>query len=143
MKCPKCESDNTQKLSLVYASGVSDVNTTTSGVGVGMGFSSIGVGLGSETSKGTQQTLLSQASAPPQEIRYYVVFIIAVILSGMTIYFLNYIFLSYVIIFSIACGAVFWLKKLHYYNSVIFVRDYNTWNSQYMCLKCACNFIPS
>lgn len=44
--CPSCKDENTQRLSLVYESGLSDVNTHSRGVGVGIGGGGIGVGVG-------------------------------------------------------------------------------------------------
>ena len=46
MQCPNCESDNVQRLSVAYKSGLSTSENTTSGVGIGFSGGGFGAGVG-------------------------------------------------------------------------------------------------
>ena len=51
MQCPKCQSDNTQRLQVVYGGGTQNISTSSSsvivgGVGSGMGGGTIASGAG-------------------------------------------------------------------------------------------------
>lgn len=64
LACPKCGSENVQKISLVRSAGITHVTSqhNSSGVGVGVGPGGIGVGVGKSqgTSRGVQQSEISK-----------------------------------------------------------------------------------
>jgi hypothetical protein len=66
MKCPKCESENTQRLEVAFHSGTQNISTTsnTAGVGIGSG-GRIGFGGGVTTTSGQSQSVLASACSPP------------------------------------------------------------------------------
>ena len=63
-ECPDCGSSDTAKISVVYSTGTSAVNTVTTGVGVGSGGN---VGAGVATTTGTTQSLQAKSIAPPKK----------------------------------------------------------------------------
>ncbi len=65
LQCPECASDNVQRVSIVFESGTSTIQSRTAGVGLVGG----GLGVGGATTKGVQQTTLSQKLAPPSKHR--------------------------------------------------------------------------
>lgn len=64
MQCPKCGSDQTQRLKLIYESGTKDINTTGYTAGTGIG-SLVGLGGAATKTTGTSQSLMAQRTAPP------------------------------------------------------------------------------
>jgi DNA-directed RNA polymerase subunit RPC12/RpoP len=65
--CPKCGSEEVKKLSIVHASGFSNLQSQTLMSGVGIGGGEIGIGMGTAVTSGTQQTSLSTSVAPPAQ----------------------------------------------------------------------------
>lgn len=68
--CKACESENVQRLSVIYESGLSDINTKSRAAGIGFGRGGIGVGVGRSKTSGTSQTAASQRAAPPPKKKY-------------------------------------------------------------------------
>jgi hypothetical protein len=68
--CPHCGSDQTQKLSVIFQSGTSNIQTESSSLGTGLtgfGRGQQGIIVGSTTTKGVQQTHLAISAAPPAQ----------------------------------------------------------------------------
>lgn len=66
MKCPKCESDNTQRLQVAFHSGTQNISTTSNSAGVGIGSGGrIGFGGGVTKTSGQSQSVLAAACSPP------------------------------------------------------------------------------
>jgi formate/nitrite transporter FocA (FNT family) len=66
MQCPKCSSDNTQKLKIIYESGTKEINTTGYSAGTGLG-SLVGIGGAATKTTGRSQSLMAQRIAPPRK----------------------------------------------------------------------------
>lgn len=66
MKCPKCESENTQRLEVAFHSGTQNISTSsnTAGMGIGSG-GRIGFGGGVTKTSGQSQSVLAATCAPP------------------------------------------------------------------------------
>jgi hypothetical protein len=64
MQCTKCNSDNTQRLEVVFEGGTQNINTTSNSAGAGIG-GSFGVGGIRTSTSGTSQTSLAQKASPP------------------------------------------------------------------------------
>jgi transcription elongation factor Elf1 len=139
-KCPKCSSEQTQSLSIVYQSGLSEFNATTSGNGISNTWSS--------NTSGTKQTRLSAMAAPPGKrsyiwlmVGFFVIFIIWV-LAVATIGVLLKI--SPDIINAIAeIGKWLIVALWSYFTYRAFVFNRNTrpllikkWESKFICLRC-------
>lgn len=66
LRCPQCGSDDVRRLSVVYASGLSSLESSSSLVGVGVGDGGeVGIAAGGASTSGIQQTALAKAAAPP------------------------------------------------------------------------------
>lgn len=64
MKCPKCESENTQRLEVIFHGGTQDINTTSKTAGGGIG-GAFGIGGAVTKTSGQSQSLLAQKATPP------------------------------------------------------------------------------
>ncbi|MBF0293538.1 MAG: DUF4339 domain-containing protein [Nitrospinae bacterium] len=64
--CPKCKSDNVQRVEILYNSGITNTATKTAAIGAGISGGSIGLGVGGATTKGTSLTQLAELLAPPK-----------------------------------------------------------------------------
>lgn len=66
--CPKCQTTDIKKASLMYESEIKSLDLSTAGVGGGIGSGgNKGVGVFGASSRGTQVSLLAQRLAPPKE----------------------------------------------------------------------------
>ena len=146
ISCATCQSENVQKLSLVYQNGLSDLSGTQTAVGIGIGRGGLGVGSGRSKIKGTQQSSLSQKASPPFKkrvirnafihlaITFLVVPMIMVSLFNNTAASISVVIYA---VFAI-CHTIKSIKfNLSEYPSL-----YNTWNQQFMCLTCGVLFAP-
>lgn len=67
MKCPKCESDNTQRMEVAFHSGTQNTSTTSSATGLGFSGGRIGIAGGVSKTSGQTQSTLASACAPPEK----------------------------------------------------------------------------
>lgn len=66
MKCPKCESDNTQRLEVAFQGGTQNISTSSNTTGIGIsGGGRIGLGLAKTKTSGQSQSILAQQASPP------------------------------------------------------------------------------
>ena len=66
MKCPKCESENTQRLEIAFHHGTQNISSSTRSTGIGIGSGgNIGLGFGKAKTSGQSQSMLAQQAAPP------------------------------------------------------------------------------
>lgn len=70
LNCQKCNSTRWKLCPVIYAEGLTSVDTHTSGSALGAGVASAGLGMGyaraSASTSGSHQTSLSKAAAPPE-----------------------------------------------------------------------------
>jgi hypothetical protein len=72
MICKNCNSENTQKLSIIYENGTNNISTNSKTVGVGFGGGGgIGIGRSSTNTSGTSQSILAQKVSPPKKNSYF------------------------------------------------------------------------
>jgi len=81
--CPKCGSENTQKITAVAASGTTEGTSQTTTVGGGVGGGGFGAGVASGTTKSQFQTELAKRFSPPEKEMEGVFFHI---ITGLIIY---------------------------------------------------------
>jgi hypothetical protein len=149
IECPTCQSENVQKMSMVYESGMSsiDANATTGGINGGGG----GFGIGGARTKinGNQQTELSKKANPPvkkKTIRnaflYFVgIFIIPALINNV-LHINNQTIQVLVGICYLALGAYHVFTNIKY-NMTIWPKLHETWDKEFMCLKCGVIFVPN
>ena len=149
--CPTCGSENTQRLSTVYMSGVSRFSAVTSGFGWAGGPAG-----GSGRTEGTTQTQLSLLAAPPEKFRYWPgVGLIAVspLLSALTAegirriaggfrLTLRFDDLATGSFFLLAIVAFLLLMKAFRYNRRTWPMLLLRWNMSFTCSRCGRVFIP-
>lgn len=130
MRCTKCESDNTQRLEVVYMNGTSVINTKSRSLGVGM---SDGLGLGAiaTKTKGTSQTVLSEQAAPPHKKSYkwpgICVFLAAFFMAGSTV--LGWLMIA---------GGGWFIYQAYQHNTNVWPELYKRWQASWLCHKCGC-----
>jgi DNA-directed RNA polymerase subunit RPC12/RpoP len=145
--CPRCSGEDVKKLSIVHASGSSNLQAMTLVGGAGIGGGELGVGIGAAHTSGIQQTTLSSKVAPPLQRR-------AMSSAGITFYlicFLSLIF-SWVTdvggpesylwgIGSIACLIVV-VVRVHQRRAAMTWNETEwpllraAWDRSFMCMRC-------
>ena len=130
MFCSNCNSPDVRKLSLVYESGLSFLNTTTTGAGFGGAFA-----VGGAQTKGTQMTATSAKAAPPQKRsnNTAVGFLVISGLLGLAWHF-------WFIATALALLSIIGTNK---YNKEQWPPLYAAWDRQYMCGRCGAIMVPS
>jgi predicted nucleic-acid-binding Zn-ribbon protein len=134
MQCPKCSSENTQRLELIFESGTQQIRTTSNTVGGGGGFGGGGFGGGGvTTTSGTQQTESAKKAAPPAKKSYAGAIILAVIAFPV-------IFNPSAMYILVAAGctalAVWLWRRASDYNTNVWPGLKKIWLESWMCNKC-------
>ncbi len=131
--CQSCQSDNIQKLSLVYEGGLTQLDGKQSGVGVGIGAGGLGFGLGSSKLKGVNQSMLSKRAAPPAKKRM----IRNAIFYGVGVWFVwNFIPGNLGMVLILALGGGLHVFLNYKYNRDKFPMLFGEWDLSYLCQKC-------
>lgn len=142
-ECPACHSENTNKLSMTYEAGLSNIKTRTTGLGVGVGRGGIGLGIGGGKTKGTTQTQESQRAAPPPKKRFIkplaLILIITVVVS--LVVGKNHI-LQPVISIVWLLSSVGWIAWAVYYNTKQWPALKLIWDKSFICNRCGQVFQP-
>ena len=155
--CPHCESDQTQKLSVIYESGTSVINTKSSHGAVGIADEGFVPIIGSSKTEGVQQTsLAANASPPPQKDEFgLVAVIISIVLApvaGIIGLFLAAIvtkneivvacvlFLVPPLVILWASGKCFACRGNREWNRDVWPKLRDEWNRKWFCHKCGVMF---
>ena len=136
--CPSCNSNNIQRLSVIYEAGLSNINTRSKGTAIGFGRGGIGLGVGASKTSGTSQTATSRRAAPPTKKRYlkpllmiFGIFLLATIFIGTK----NNIFGNLLSIIWLA-ASVGWVYYAFQYNSKTWPSLKTAWDGSYLCNRC-------
>ena len=135
MKCPKCNSENTQRLEVVYDNGTHDINTKSKSSGIGFGRGGIGFGLGSTKTSGKSVSGSAQKAALPSKksFKYQIIGLIAGVYTiGSAGSSLGFKIAGVAVI---AASAYVFYKNITY-NSKVFPNLYQTWLNSWFCTKC-------
>lgn len=133
LSCPKCRSENTQKLSLAVEGGT----FSTKGLTVGVGAAKGGAGLMAASTKGSSTSKLAQKHEAPEKV--------PVIRGGLSIIAIAWavsLFAgswAFTLGCLIAAVAAVWGWK---YNFIDYGRELTEWNAKYLCLRCSEVFTP-
>lgn len=147
IECPKCNSTEFTKLSLIYASGFSNLEARSRGWGLLFGNGGADVALGSFRTKGEIQTRLSQRVSPPHKWSYWKIMVGGLI--GLLIFefilgnvdtFLRmggnfnqqlaWLGYSYLGVVASALCVAFW------YNHSVIPKRHRVWDRSFMCRRC-------
>ncbi len=124
--CPKCHSENTQKLSIIYGAGTSGVDLSTVGAGVASG-----LGVGAAATTGKTQSALAKKYAPPQKIQLFATTVALLVIGGFFSIFFG------AAAFFIAAGiAVFFIFRAVKHNTKQYPVEYAAWDKKFLCLRC-------
>ncbi|MFA9190663.1 hypothetical protein AAGV28_04700 [Flavobacterium sp. FZUC8N2.13] len=138
MICKNCNSENTQKISLIYEKGTNNISTNSKTVGVGIG-TGVVVGSVSTNTSGKSQSLLAEKVSPPKKNSYLLAFFIITI--GL-IFLVNINELDtkgsiFGLIAILLVGFAIKIIKVTYkYNSITFPKKYMEWTKSWHCNKC-------
>lgn len=132
MICPKCNSENVQKLSVVYESGTHNINTQSNTAGGGYAFGNGGgfftVGATTRT-RGIQQSMLAEKATPPKKRPY---FPCVAFFFGILFILLDFVFLG--VVFMIVSPIYGYFA--YQYNTHTWPNLYHEWNALWHCNKC-------
>lgn len=138
LRCPKCDSSDVQRLAVVWRGGTSGIEARTTGIGIGGG----GLGVGMAETKGTQQTVLAQGAAPPEQklegvwwlgVAFGVMLLVSALVapgSGL---------IAFGTLFTGLCGVVAWAN--HQFNTREFPDLYLRWEKSFLCHRCGHQFV--
>lgn len=136
MKCPKCESENTQRLEVAFHSGTQNISTTSNTAGVGFSGGRIGVAGGVTTTSGQTQSTLAAACAPPAKKpagkRGVLIFgSVLIAICGLNIHWIFFVFSL------VGIGFMWraWLSNSKY-NTEVWPELYKHWSESWVCHKC-------
>mgnify|MGYP000075291247 CR=1 FL=1 len=136
--CPSCQSDNIQRLSVIFEGGLSDINTKTKGTALGIGRGGIGVGVGASKTTGTSQTAASKRAAPPAKKGY-----LKPLLGIFGIFFLVSMFLGGkseivggVVTVGWLAASAGWIYHAFQYNGKVWPSLKATWDNSFLCNRC-------
>ena len=148
LQCPNCKSTDLKKVSLAYQEGLQRVNMRTRLRGVVVGSDGPDVFVGRATTKGTQQTEISKAMAPPKKwsigklIRWSGLVFMPV---GWIIFYVNTLMRNALSVFSVPLtiyvvfsAALFVVLFLFYWrhNGCTYPRQYAEWSRSFICQRC-------
>jgi len=139
MICKKCNSENTQKLSLIYENGTNNISTNSKTTGVGFGRGGIGIGSASTNTSGKSQSILAQKLSPPKKNSYllagFVMILGAVFSFNLFELSIKNSFFGLIGIFILAFGIK--IFRVNYkYNTNTFPKKYLEWTKTWHCNKC-------
>lgn len=133
MQCSKCDSDNTQKLEVVFNHGTQHISAVGHISGTGTG-STPGIAGGTTHLYGTAQTKMASKVAPPDKKTHgnaAILFCIAIFclkLGDRNIY--GILFLLFI------CASGFSIYKTRTYNKTVWPGLYQQWKDSWLCNKC-------
>jgi len=139
MKCPKCESENTQRLEVAFHSGTQNISTTSNTAGVGIGGGGrIGFGGGVTKTSGQSQSVLAAACTPPAKKPYNwpaigAFFGIPMGLSGLGSMSTAVAGLAFL---GVGAFSGYALYSRRQFNSQKWPKLYQYWSESWICHKC-------
>ena len=140
--CPKCSSDNTQKISSIVEAGTTKTTGTTQSVGVASVRGGLGVGTSVGTINATSKTALATKLASPVKQNSFVFYVLMV-----SIPFLIVVIFPWYLGYPLA-GFIGWMlfqkaDKAKTYNREVFPGLLSNWQSSFYCHRCDNSFIPA
>lgn len=141
--CHTCHSENIQRLSLVYAGGLSQISSSQFGGGVGFGSRGAGVGLGTAVSTGTQQSSLSAAYEPPERkpiARWVLLYFFGfLIVPGSVIMLLDwktFVPGHWIVASTYVVVALLHVRAKVRFNGRVYPERLRRWQNSYLCMRC-------
>jgi hypothetical protein len=152
MSCPKCGSDQTQKITSLVAGGTSNTVAHTSTVGVGTVGSSVAVYSSGGTTRGSQQTELAKRFVQPRKkvvapvLGFLIDFVVWGWIPAALVYAFGSGFFSAVTFMATLVMVWRWSKKRAdrntHYNVNVYPNEAATWDHGFFCHRCDTVYIP-
>lgn len=132
MKCPTCESENTQRLETAYRSGTQNISTFSTTAGAGIGGGRLGGGGGVTRTSGQQQSMLASSCMPPSKVSYKwpIIGLIAgffLLIAGSATFLIGLV---------IGGGSGYLFYTRHQFNTQKWPSLYQRWSESWICNKC-------
>jgi hypothetical protein len=137
--CPACGSENTQKVSLIYASGTSSTESTTLGAGLVGHRGAVGIG----STKSSNRSALAQQYAPPlkKDVNrqgWWALF--GIIPAAMIGDACNSDLVGILVWILIVVALLVSTRNAMRYNRAIYPVRYEAWSKRMLCLRCGNSF---
>lgn len=138
MNCNKCDSDNTQRLEVVYESGTQNINTKTGSTGIGFGRGGAAIGFGKAKTKGIARSTSAMKAAPPTKKK--LLWFLVMVFIGLTFASRHAAPSDYLIGGALLIVGGFFLYRNIMFNRKELPRLYQIWLNSWMCNKCGSIF---
>jgi len=135
MNCPSCQTDNTQRLQIIYEGGTHNISLTSQSVGMAGGSNEgTGAGLVTTSTSGTSISQLAQKCAPPPKKSQSWPITLGTIGVFMFL-FSNGLHIMFSA-FGLIGLALFLAKRNRAYNTTVWPPLYATWQRSWHCNRC-------
>ena len=143
MNCPKCNSDNTQSLPMIYESGTSVSQSTSHSHGGGF-FNILPTFRMKTQTNSLSQSVTAQKAAPPEKQKLIVPIVLALVSLLFTLSAFGTTFNLVQFLISLVALAVFTFLTYNkiQYNKKVWPEEHNTWENSWKCHKCGTIFLP-
>ena len=128
LSCPRCKSENTQKLSLLVEGGTSKTSTTTFGVG-GVGGN---MAAGGALSSGVSTSKLAEKNKAPEKIPVIRLSLAILFLAWLISLFAGATAMTIGFLLVVVVAVSGWR-----YNWTKFGREFAQWDAKFICLRCS------
>lgn len=144
LACPKCNTSEVRKLSMIYNEGLSIINTVSHGSGAAVG-SGGGMAFGSHSShtSGRQQTALSKQAAPPDKKHWILWSTGAAICGFMALGSLSHPGFGLLVSVGLTALCVKFALSGKKYNAEVHPDLMQRWDQSFMCNRCGERFVPA
>src|SRR6266478_3838545 len=148
LRCPKCNSTDLKKVSLAYQEGQYRVDTQTRLSGVLVGGGGPDIAVGRATTRGSQQSALSEKLRPPVKWSYRKVLFwsgVVFLSLGWIVFYVNTVTTNATTVISapltlfslVSAGVlVFLLFFVWRHNHSTYRQRYAEWDSSFICQRC-------
>lgn len=143
MHCPKCHSENTQTLEMVYKQGTHNTSGSVDLGGVAVASGGFGVGAATGSMSGTSQSKLAWEARPPEQMGYGFEMFLCFVAGFLVL--LGMLFTGawgfHVAGLAILAFALRMARGTHRYRKA-FPETVIRWKSSWVCLRCGTRFRP-
>lgn len=139
MNCNKCNSDNTQRLEVVYENGTQNINTKSGSTGIGFGRGGVSLGFGKTKTKGTALSTSAIKASPPakKKIKWFLLMIFIGLMLISDKHAGTQALVGGGIV--LALGGFFLYKNVMF-NIKVLPQLHKIWLDSWMCNKCGSIF---
>ena len=134
--CPRCKSEATQRLLIVYQAGLSSIDTRSTSKGAAFSQHRAAVGAIQTHTEGTSQTEQSKNASPPPRKRFLLpLFLIGLACFGIKLFGQSAIY--HFLVTLLWAGASFtWLGYALKYNMGEWPKLVDQWRKLFICMRC-------